>query len=103
MPDAILPVPFTLEQIEELSREYPTPFYVYDGVGNLLSKTCGVEITSYSYDANNMIKSIQLPIGETLSFEYDALGRRVKKVYDNRITWYSYGLSDSPLLENHNN
>ena len=77
--------------------------YVYDGVGNLLSKTCGVEITSYSYDANNMIKSIQLPIGETLSFEYDALGRRVKKVYDNRITWYSYGLSDSPLLENHNN
>tara|TARA_Y100000310_G_scaffold330314_1_gene401732 strand:+ start:615 stop:824 length:210 start_codon:yes stop_codon:yes gene_type:complete len=33
MPDAILPVPFTLEQIEELSREYHTPFYVYDGVG----------------------------------------------------------------------
>jgi YD repeat-containing protein len=97
--------------------------YHYDAAGNLLSKVCvlgnhgGAEKTDYSYDYKNMLTGIiysnwdsdlqeYILTGKSLSFEYDAIGRRVRKVvvtseYPNGLeTIYSYGLGTNPLFEN---
>jgi RHS repeat-associated protein len=63
----------------------------------------------YTWQANGMLKSVKRPDGKTVSFEYDALGRRTAKIYDGRITrfvWdgnvllheWRYDLTDRPKL-----
>jgi len=88
--------------------------YHYDAAGNLRSKRCndGQTKVDYIVDYKNMITDIiyyewidndYLLTGESLSFEYDALGRRVKKLVitsDSELeTIYSYGLGMNPLFE----
>jgi hypothetical protein len=75
--------------------------YYYDDVGNMISKDCSGEETFYHYDVSNMISRIDLVNEHYLEFEYDALGRRVKKYYsgDDSTTYYFYGLGINPLIE----
>jgi len=89
--------------------------YDYDAVGNMDRKVCGTEISTYTYDANNMITRIVINDRSKrngFGFKYDALGRRIYKSHHNQKvsgdytahkvtkTWYSYGLSNSPLIDN---
>jgi len=53
--------------------------YVYDNNGNLTSKTDGSGTTTFSYDEENRLKQVTLPVGLTVSYAYDGLGRRIQR------------------------
>lgn len=74
--------------------------YTYDARGNVLTKTARSDgaITTYTYDALNRLRAINLPDGTTATYRYDGLGRRIAKDVNGAITRYVY---DGPhiLLE----
>jgi RHS repeat-associated core domain len=63
-------------------------FYKYDEEGNLISKTGKAtnRKTYYEWYASGMLKKVIRPDGKTVTFTYDALGRRISKQYDGVIT-----------------
>jgi RHS repeat-associated protein len=61
----------------------------YDSNGNLANKTCGTNVTSYGWDAQDRLMSINGP-GVTASFGYDALGRRTTRTVNGTTTTYVY-------------
>ncbi|MFK8295828.1 RHS repeat-associated core domain-containing protein [Capnocytophaga canimorsus] len=74
-------------------------YYHYDKEGNLILKTpspserVGVRQWSlgswaYEWNANGSLKSVKKPSGQTISFEYDALGRRTAKRSGNKEILY---------------
>ncbi|MBS7253683.1 DUF6531 domain-containing protein [Flavobacterium branchiicola] len=65
--------------------------------------------TTYNWLANGMLESVTNPDGKTVSFEYDALGRRTAKIANNEINRYvwdgnvlihewKYSLKERPQL-----
>lgn len=61
--------------------------YAYDANGNTISKTDASGTTTYSWDFENRLTSVVLPGGNSVTFVYDPLGRRIRKsdaiyVYD---------------------
>jgi RHS repeat-associated protein len=91
--------------------------YRYDEEGNLIqkSKYSGDQASNifhggtwhYTWNANGMLKNIKKPNGLLVEFEYDALGRRTAKIFNDKITrfvWdgnvllheWNYNLTDSP-------
>jgi RHS repeat-associated protein len=75
-------------------------YYYYDTKGNLQlkspyplhgkdpSKKWQMGCWHYEWFANGMLKSVQKPSGAIVSFEYDALGRRIAKIFKDTITRY---------------
>ena len=59
---------------------------------------CTGDATTYQYDAENRVTSIDLPGGATASYAYDALGRRIGKDIEGTVTQYVYDGADI-LLE----
>ncbi len=54
--------------------------YTYDSNGNTLIKTVGSNTTSYAWDYENRLTSVTLAgTGGTVTFKYDAFGRRIYK------------------------
>lgn len=62
---------------------------------------------AYFWNANGMLAKVKRPDGKEISFEYDALGRRISKIGNKKITRYiwegnillhewSYDLGDEP-------
>ncbi|MEC3875491.1 RHS repeat-associated core domain-containing protein [Chryseobacterium salviniae] len=43
---------------------------------------------AYSWKANGMLAAVKLPDGKEIRFEYDALGRRISKIGNKKITRY---------------
>ncbi len=65
--------------------------YTYDNNGNTLSKTDTTGTTYYTWDFENRLTSVTLPgTGGTVNFNYDPLGRRIRKVYGSATTIYAY-------------
>ena len=84
--------------------------YLYDVEGNLILKTprrgltqhpnhevseesgthIAWQIGDYAYEwyGNGMLKEVRLPYGKTVSFEYDALGRRTAKLFNGHVFRY---------------
>ena len=80
--------------------------YYYDSHGNLVLKTMrrmeplrNVEARdeffvwqngdyAYTWQGNGMLRSVTRPDGKTITFKYDALGRRIEKVFDGRVYRY---------------
>ncbi|MEZ7747999.1 HNH/ENDO VII family nuclease, partial [Prevotella jejuni] len=80
--------------------------YYYDSHGNLVLKTMRRSGTSletgmrdeflawqngdyaYTWQGNGMLRSVTRPDGKTVTFRYDALGRRIEKVFDGRVYRY---------------
>ena len=80
--------------------------YYYDSHGNLVLKTMrrmepsrNVEARdeflqwqsgdyAYTWQGNGMLRSVTRPDGKTVTFRYDALGRRIEKVFDGRVYRY---------------
>ena len=80
--------------------------YYYDSHGNLVLKTMrrsGPSLETgmwdeflawqsgdyaYTWQGNGMIRSVTRPDGKTVTFRYDALGRRIEKVFDGRVYRY---------------
>ena len=80
--------------------------YYYDSHGNLVLKTMRRMEPSrnaeardeflqwqsgdyaYTWQGNGMLRSVTRPDGKTVTFKYDALGRRIEKVFDGRVYRY---------------
>ena len=80
--------------------------YYYDSHGNLVLKTmrrAGPSLKTgmwdkflawqsgdyaYTWQGNGMLRSVTRPDGKTVTFRYDALGRRIEKVFDGRVYRY---------------
>ena len=80
--------------------------YYYDSHGNLVLKTMrrsGPSLETgmrdeflawqsgdyaYTLQGNGMLRSVTRPDGKTVTFRYDALGRRIEKVFDGRVYRY---------------
>lgn len=62
--------------------------YKYNDEGHLISKTDKVshKKTHYEWYAGGLLKKVRRPDGKTVEFVYDALGRRVEKCYDGKVT-----------------
>ncbi|WP_231607038.1 cadherin-like domain-containing protein [Crocosphaera watsonii] len=74
-----------------------TVVYKYDTDGNLISKTDGDQIWTYTYDADNTLVSVMEPDGSQTQYEYDALGNRIASIYNGVRTEYLvdiFGLGD---------
>jgi RHS repeat-associated protein len=69
------------------------PPYQYDAAGNMTHDASH----SYTYDAENRI--IQVDGGNTASYRYDGLGRRVQKTVAGVSTDYVYDLSSNVIAE----
>jgi len=80
--------------------------YYYDSHGNLVLKTMRRMEPShnaeardeflqwqsgdyaYTWQGNDMLRSVTRPDDKTVTFKYDALGRRIEKVFDGRVYRY---------------
>ena len=80
--------------------------YYYDSHGNLVLKTMrrmepsrNTEVRdeflawqsgdyAYTWQGNGMLRSVTRPNGKTVTFKYDALDRRIEKVFDGRVYRY---------------
>ncbi|RYF69384.1 MAG: hypothetical protein EOO39_17645, partial [Cytophagaceae bacterium] len=73
--------------------------YAYDAEGNLTHKTTAKgKVWHYEWAGNGMLSQVVRPDGQTVSFTYDALGRRVSKSYKSKTTrWVWEG--NKPLHE----
>ncbi len=60
--------------------------YSYDLDGFLTSKTEGSELTTYDYSLRGELLSVDLPDGDSISYVYDPLGRRIAKKVNGTIT-----------------
>lgn len=75
--------------------------YHYDAEGNLLEKRHSDGATwKYEWQANGMLCKVVRPDGQIVSFAYDALGRRLEKVFDGQVTRWLWD-GNTPLQEWH--
>ncbi|PSL30769.1 DUF6531 domain-containing protein [Chitinophaga ginsengisoli] len=73
--------------------------FKYDEEGNLIEKlTKDLALWRYEWYANGMLKKVIRPDKREVSFEYDALGRRTAKIYQQDITRWIWD-GDVPLHE----
>jgi RHS repeat-associated protein len=69
--------------------------YTYDYNGNTTSKTDTNGTTYYTWDYENRLTSVTLPgQGGTVYFNYDPMGRRIRKVFGSVTTIYAYDGDD---------
>ncbi len=59
--------------------------YTYNALGLVTSMTTTTGTTTYGYDADGELTSVNLPTGESISYRYDAMGNRTA-VIDNGST-----------------
>ncbi|NUP10715.1 MAG: RHS repeat protein [Polyangiaceae bacterium] len=63
--------------------------YSYDADGYLIQRTLSDGATwIYSWSAQGHLKEVTRPDKRKVTFDYDGLGRRVRKAFDGRITEY---------------
>ena len=63
-----------------------TASYSYDTNGNLLTKTENSGVWQYSWDYENRLTKVVRPDGVSVSYKYDALGRRVQRTPSNGVS-----------------
>jgi RHS repeat-associated protein len=72
--------------------------YDYDDEGNLIRKETPAGDWLYSWAGNGMLIKVIRPDKKEVRFEYDALGRRTAKIFNNRITRWVWD-GNTPLHE----
>ena len=70
--------------------------YTYDANGNVESKSVGGSTLSYTYDELNRIKTATGHYGQTIGYQYDAVGNITKIIYpgSNKDVDYTYDIAD---------
>ncbi|WP_311132825.1 RHS repeat-associated core domain-containing protein [Pseudomonas fluorescens] len=68
-----------------LCRRYDS-HYDYDAFGNLIRERRGTptQVTEYSYDSQHRLIGVSSPDGKSVSYRYDAFGRRIRKTVDGQ-------------------
>ncbi|MBC9930510.1 RHS repeat-associated core domain-containing protein [Chitinophaga qingshengii] len=59
---------------------------LYDEEGNLVRKITAGATWEYEWYGNGQLKTVVRPDGKTVSFQYDGLGRRTKKIFNGKVT-----------------
>jgi RHS repeat-associated protein len=67
--------------------------YTYDNNGNMISKDDNGSVTSYTYDYENRLVSINYELS-TMNYSYDLFGKRLSKTVDGVTTYYLYDNED---------
>jgi RHS repeat-associated protein len=67
--------------------------YTYDNNGNMISKDDNGSVTSYTYDYENRLVSINYELS-TMNYSYDPFGKRLSKTVDGVTTYYLYDNED---------
>ena len=67
----------------------PAITYTYDKNGNLIQQTQGTQITQYSYDFENRLKTYLSPT-QNASYTYNGQGKRISKTVNGTTTRYYY-------------
>src|SRR5690606_21217477 len=76
-----------------------TTRYSYDVEGNLISKLePGEKLWRYEWNSNGMLAKVIRPDGQEVCFDYDPLGRRIRKTFNNKITRWVWD-GNNPLHE----
>jgi RHS repeat-associated protein len=76
-----------------------TTRYAYDAEGNLVEKRePGGRTWRYGWNGAGMLSKVTRPDGTEVSFAYDALGRRVAKMYRGQTTYWVWD-GNNPLHE----
>jgi RHS repeat-associated protein len=80
--------------------ESENAIYRYDEEGYLVSKTnkANQKRTTYEWHGNGMLKKVVRPDGKEVTYTYDALGRRLSKSFDGKITRWVWD-GNAPLHE----
>ncbi|MBI3650999.1 MAG: type IV secretion protein Rhs, partial [Acidobacteria bacterium] len=71
--------------------------YSFDNLGQTTSKTDASGTTSYNWDARGRMTSASLPNGQSVSYGYDALGRRASRTANGATTSFLYDGADVVL------
>lgn len=64
--------------------------YSYDSSGNLISKTTPHNRYTYAYDESNLLVSVASSSGLSITYAYDAIGRRTRRDDDASSVTYLY-------------
>jgi RHS repeat-associated protein len=85
---------FTYDRLgRDKTSTYPGPSsvsYVYDGNGNITSRTDGSGTTSYTYDRANRLLTKSIPGGATITLTYDKLGNLLTHTAHGDTLTYTY-------------
>ncbi len=69
--------------------------YVYDNNGNLTTKTESGKATNFGWDFENRLTQVVTPSSGSVSYKYDALGRRIQRTgSDGSATNFTYDGQD---------
>jgi len=71
-----------------------TATYSYDNNGNLTSKTDTSGRWAYTWDYENRLTQVTRPDGVSVTYKYDALGRRIQRSKNGTSTNYIYDGQD---------
>ncbi len=68
--------------------------YTYNALGLATSVTTTAGTTTYGYDADGQLTSVELPTGETITYRYDAMGNRTVVSDEGASTAYTTNSDD---------
>jgi RHS repeat-associated protein len=68
--------------------------YQFNHKGQTTTKTDTNGTTLYHWDSRERLKSVTLPNGQTVSYNYDSLGRRISRTFNNQTTNFVYDAAD---------
>ena len=68
--------------------------YTFDEKGQTTTKTSSQGTATYNWDARGRLTSASLPNGQSVSYNYDALGRRSARTANNQTTNFIYDGAD---------
>jgi len=89
----------TLNADDQLTR-YGSTLYQYNAAGQRTRKSDGAAITQYTYGVMGELQQVVLPDGRTLTYQYDALKRRIgRKINGTTTHRYLWAGGLSPVAE----
>ena len=86
-------------QLTQIKSPQGNIYFEYDEDGNLIKKReADDSVWLYEWNCSGMMVKVIRPDKQTVEFKYDALGRRIRKSFANKITHWVWD-GDNPLHE----
>ncbi|MFG3613417.1 DNRLRE domain-containing protein [Rummeliibacillus stabekisii] len=74
--------------------------YIYDKSGNIKEEKTLTGTSHYDYDGNNQLTKETLPNGDTIDYEYDKVGNRIKKIQNSKADTFEYNSANQIETKN---